>query len=876
MKKFLVFICLILNFTFAQNPISVEAYDEQGNNPSQLTLRVRLTNLTSDTLYNIHARYFLNYEKNRALEIAPYYMEGVSVSLDTTEDYLAVKMSFPAIAPGVFPNSSGISLGMRYSDDSSFHKQENYSYPTGTSFTETDRIPVYYDDALFAGVAPGILPDANPISMVSGSELLLDSSKRVRFAWREVEGANSYKLTVLSTANSSILIQKETEKTRVDTALNEGSYYWRVESSEFAVGNGTWDKVVDFTKQAWNSIHTFFNKIIVDYVDPLIETPLAARKDTYLLDVKWGEMAIVREWDRPHLHHEHYDEEESHRCWAVGAQMLNRYYKGNVTQDEIKLKFKSNRKLSAFKDSVSSVILGAFLHGYQGAMSSDSFETVLYWTLNSNAILNKNNRSPIESEVKLFLKNAVPLYIWTHTHVEILDAYKKTLDGKFFVRIVNTDNNGDTAWVSLDSAKIEGFMAPQVVGLVRMSDSLIHKDSDGDGLMDYDELYRFGTDSTMYDSDADSISDKIEIMSYTLLESIGGDSSKIQLGIDSLRYADVDADGYRAERDFDSDGGGVSDGLEDINRNGLWDDGESNSYDADDDFIVMNPVLDIPDTFTIYAMNRLRVNDGVKCKKYDKKVLNSPKETFCSIASESIDAEYAINLGRSTRVNAIASKGGILLRDHSWVQNPIKMYSLPDYCVDPEIQGSVRIRTIPKCNLRSLWFYRVAELPSVVNVGNVVKEIFYNDIYTLKNGDAFKSLKVHPGGKLLIEPGEMYIGNIQLESSSRVEFTEPGKSTVIHTNGTTIWRSWTLNDNLIQVAKGFKLVQHGSETMFIEGQWAGTIFAPNADLVLGQSYKTLYGRFLGRNVDVHQYSSVYNVDFDPEIITNLVFRMEKL
>ena len=83
-----------------------------------------------------------------------------------------------------------------------------------------------------------------------------------------------------------------------------------------------------------------------------------------------------------------------------------------------------------------------------------------------------------------------------------------------------------------------------------------------------------------------------------------------------------------------------------------------------------------------------------------------------------------------------------------------------------------------------------------------------------------------------------------------------------------------MNDNLIQVAKGFKLIQHGSETMFIEGQWAGTIFAPNADLVLGQSYKTLYGRFLGRNVDVHQYSSVYNVDFNPEIITNLVYKME--
>ncbi|WP_173475430.1 hypothetical protein [Fibrobacter succinogenes] len=869
-----VFLLAFFGFVYAQSPISVEAYDEQGNNQSQITLRLKLINNTSDTLYNIHARYFLNNEKNRTLKIAPYYMEGVSVSLDTIEDYLAVKISFPVIAPGVFPNSSGISLGMRYSDDSSFHKQGNYSYPIGSSFTETDRIPVYYGDVILVGFAPGILPDANPISMVSGSELLLDSTKRVRFAWREVEGANSYKLTVLSATDSSMLIQKETEKTRVDTALNEGDYFWRVESSEFVVGNGFWDKVVDFTKQAWNSVHTFLDKIIVDGVNPLIRTPLAARKDTYLLDVKWGEMSIVREWDRPHLHHELYDEEESYRCWAVGAQMLNHYYKGNVTQDEIKLKFKSNRNLLVFKDSVSSVILGAFLHSYQGAMSTDSFETVLYWTLNSNVTLNKNNRSPTESEVKLFLKDSVPLYIWTHTHVEILDAYKKTLDGNFFVRVVNTDNNGDTAWVSLDSAKIEGFMAPQVVGPVRMSDSLIHKDSDGDGLMDYDELYRFGTDSTKYDSDGDSISDKIEIMSYTILESLYGDSSKVSKGVDALQFADVDKDNYRAEHDLDSDGGGVSDGKEDLNFNGMQDNAESSPYNADDDFFIAEPILDIPDTFTIYALNELRINDGVKCSKADREVLGSLRNVACSVASESQKIEYAVNIGRSVIVNHIASKGGVFLRDRSIAVAPIKIYSLPDLSLNPFAQGRARIRSVSMCLLQSLWPYKVENISSLLNVGNSFKEIFYKEIYTLKNGDTFKSLKVHPGGKLLIEPGEMFVGDIQLESGSRIQFTEPGRKTVIHANGSVIWRSWTLNDDKIQVAKGFKLIQHSSETMFVEGQWAGTILAPNADLVLGQSNKTLYGRFLGRNVDVHQYSSVYNVYFDPETIMNLVFKME--
>lgn len=81
-----------------------------------------------------------------------------------------------------------------------------------------------------------------------------------------------------------------------------------------------------------------------------------------------------------------------------------------------------------------------------------------------------------------------------------------------------------------------------------------------------------------------------------------------------------------------------------------------------------------------------------------------------------------------------------------------------------------------------------------------------------------------------------------------------------------------LNENLELAAKGFMLVQHGSETMTVEGMWAGTIFAPTADLILGQSNKTLYGRFLGKNVTVHQYATIYSTHFNPETSTEFVWR----
>ena len=46
----------------------------------------------------------------------------------------------------------------------------------------------------------------------------------------------------------------------------------------------------------------------------------------------------------------------------------------------------------------------------------------------------------------------------------------------------------------------------------------------------------------------------------------------------------------------------------------------------------------------------------------------------------------------------------------------------------------------------------------------------------------------------------------------------------------------------------------------------------NADLILGQSSKSLYGRFLGKNVTVHQYTQVYGIPFAPEMNTAIARR----
>jgi len=94
----------------------------------------------------------------------------------------------------------------------------------------------------------------------------------------------------------------------------------------------------------------------------------------------------------------------------------------------------------------------------------------------------------------------------------------------------------------------------------------------------FDETRRFFTDPYNPDSDFDGVPDKAEIISYTFLSDGSFDS-------EDIKKPDSDNDGLRAELDSDSDNGGLPDGMEDLNHNGLVDIGERDPFDPEDDKI---------------------------------------------------------------------------------------------------------------------------------------------------------------------------------------------------------------------------------------------------------------------------------------------------
>ena len=1034
MKHILFFLSILSIFVQAQSNLLVEAYDEEWNNSSQITLRVRLTNSSQDTLTNVRLRYFLSHNKNRTLVCSPYYLADASVSIDTIEDFLAVNIDIPLVIPGIYPNSSGVSLGMHYQDHGTFHKNGNFSYPGESNFILTPNIPVYVDNMFFVGNTPigdeipkvqfvGIQPEpfgerpawvelknagALDVSLKdfflkwspSDSLALLDArllaGEKIRicntndvqkcpladivqandsinfdeyehfnlvwkgkeiecipyvpyeigelttggvyveknggvfftiqngywvghhyydigyedeppspepyfrntvsygndhifhFAWHSVEGIQQYFLTVVDD-NDSIVHQQLTSQTHVDLYLEDEHYLWGVLNAD-----GDIPPEIDgsFGSFVINSIRKKNEDI--DSTHMLHVPVYKPRKDTRMLVLNWGKKILEKGWDRPN-DSDSLTAEEEWRCWVAAIQMINAYYGGNLTQDEIKFHGKTmsfdrfplgTRRYTVYpsRDSIFSPFL---LMSNGGGGRFESLAT-LAWALNvkpDQIDLAISESTPKENVLtKNILKKYIdadrPLLVSNGTHAMVVDGYDFHNPDHIKAHFLNVFNDGNEEWRNIEDSIYVFYLAPpKITSPARQSDYRIFSDSDGDSIIDFDEIFRFKTNFQNVDTDNDGIDDKTEIKSFALRTSYSlSELNKIQSKRDSIEICiwsyndssrinkiDEDNDEKWAWLDKDSDHAfddGTWDGEEDLNHNGVVDVGETDPYDSSDDSIPtvdLRPKTewDIPDSLTIYSISGLYMNDRSKC--YDG-------NNYCNVASESGRLNYAVSIGVDSKIGAVISKGGVGLRNRASVFGNINIYSLPNNYASIEMQESANYYGTTSYHNYMDWPYRVADgeehhIDSMLGTAELV--VHNGQQALLNDGDHYRSVRVMYGGKLKVNPGKMYIGNIQLESGSQLEFLEPGKETVIHAEGSFLWRTTLINEDRALVARGFKLIQYGEQPMFVEGQWAGTIHAARAQLILGQTIKELHGRFLGNMVTVHQNTDVYRVDFNP-------------
>jgi len=186
-----------------------------------------------------------------------------------------------------------------------------------------------------------------------------------------------------------------------------------------------------------------------------------------------------------------------------------------------------------------------------------------------------------------------PIIATTPAHLFLIVGYRLQ-DGNFFFFY---QDEGGRQEVQADALGLSSHLDSYWIGLapvnVRSDEPEVSADTDGDGVVDFDETQRFGTNPSHPDSDGDGVRDKDEIRASVWDPQNGYHRGVAALAPTAdpeytapnveLRGRDFDRDSLAMELDADSDGGGCRDGAEDSDRNGLRNAGETYNFDAGDD-----------------------------------------------------------------------------------------------------------------------------------------------------------------------------------------------------------------------------------------------------------------------------------------------------
>ena len=778
-----------------------------------------------------------------------------------------------------------------------------------------------------------------PIAYSNSEELCLEGSnvqnRMVRFAWHPVEGAVRYDLMV-KRSDGHVVFNQKIQQVHQDLVLGVGSYQWSVRV-EFLNDNYV-------VNNPWIDHYTIWKTKTVSRCDNIrdqhyLQVPqYGVHKDTRMLVLNWGELAEFPEisWDHPDIFvfNSEYDFgnypwyannlflEIDNRCWAVSVQILNAYYGGNLTQDEIKyfgktVGFENVKTVYGTHTRLErEKILSPFVLGGNSVGYPAEVKMTLKWALNIEDSQLEHGCFPgpeapycgasfNENFVKHHINAGRPIYYLENGHIMTVDGYRYSGDN-FQVHRVNVKNGGEVEWTNNSNIAVNYYFVPKYVTNPRMTDWRVHNDSDGDGIVDFDEIERFHSNPYNEHSDLDGIEDKVEIFSYTIKEPLyknvqvpvpgGGYETIYNVSLGAYRYehydsegelnrypfgdvlrfelfADIDNDGFRAEMDVDSDhpsNDGLWDGDEDLNHNGYVDHNETDPYNIADDYAtnfnpVENTLWDAPSLVGIYAFEGINVGDGVTC--------NSGMHGFCQVASEYDVPYHSISVGANSTIGDVFSKGGVQLRDNAHVVGNASIYSLPMGALSPNVGSNASVTGTTSVHNVGEWPYVVSDNlhHSLIGKENWT-ELFVESgqTITLNPNISYKNLTVRPGGTLKLGAGTIHVGNISLESGSKVEFLNPGRETVIIADGSLNWSAQIVNSDLQTVAKGFKLIEYAPGNIHIEGNWAGTIHARWCDLALERIQRNAYGSFVAKKIYLGNGLTIYRVHFSPIPLTDMV------
>jgi len=455
-----------------------------------------------------------------------------------------------------------------------------------------------------AQVTPG---SANP---TPGVQTLLPFSgtiipgPQVELAWYPVPGASSYRAQLASDASFTTILSDQvvTSPQLSIPTVTAGTHYWRVQAiasggatSVFSNAN---EITVDptstpITSVAASSARSPRLKRKASRQSALSPTatsaavlvvPLSQRKDTRMLLLESQREHGAHGWSVAHSVFDPSDDADNMNCAAASIAMVNRFFGGRLSQDRISYEVFRNREPGPEQD---------LSYGGSG-FSSQQVTSGLTFALGGPSQQGMVT-SALQGQFWQLLQQEIdagrPIVLGAarangQGHATVLVGYRDAGGGDLRISHIDPWVPGSSSGTILQ-LRLSSFIAQNnrvffwTVPAVRQpvsDEPEIAQDSDNDGVVDFDETRRFGTDPFDPDTDGDFVNDfadiRASVFDLAFGYSLGGNTSRV----------DIDGDNAQMELDADSDGDNCTDGQEDFTLNGDYEPllDETHNFDSQD------------------------------------------------------------------------------------------------------------------------------------------------------------------------------------------------------------------------------------------------------------------------------------------------------
>jgi hypothetical protein len=462
-----------------------------------------------------------------------------------------------------------------YLPESRLPKQFIIGLPPGSQGLNPEDWAVYATSEGTPGKI-NVLPSVMEFTLTDGAVI---RSEDIAVGWTGTKHAKQYEFQLSKNADFSQIVEQKILSSNVfkpKTTLAEGEYYYRVRIIDQEGRKSSWSRTMKVISKKMVSQPASRSIGAVQENELTTMVFKYQRKDTGLLCLDGCDSdldaASVEHWDKEHPTPPIREHGNMNCVRASTAMMVSFYGAGKILSQD-RIAYFDEEAYDAVGNGIPE---GDLAHSHGVFLNPDETEVIIEWALDEQVTV-LGDTDPTFAEVQGWIDSNQPLMTvfinFLTAHMRVLNGYRVDDANEEWVHIM--DPWSGPRWETYDTwtdGNWGVWVGPVSAPDAREDEATVAQDSDGDGVMDFDEQERFATGWLDADSDNDAVHDKEDIYEYVF--NAADNYSK--------RIADTDADGERKEKDPDNEADTFNDGCEDKNYNGKYEPalGETNNYSA--------------------------------------------------------------------------------------------------------------------------------------------------------------------------------------------------------------------------------------------------------------------------------------------------------